>query len=188
MSSYDLVIKNAHVVRPGAEAPERLDVAIREGAFVAFEESIDPEGAEVLDAAGKHLFPGVVDVHQHWGIYNELGQDAASESQASAQGGVTSGITYMRTGAYYMNRTGPYREVFPDVLAATEGKAYIDYGFHVAPILEEHIAEIPELIAEHGVPSFKIFMFYGSHGLHGSSKDQGTFLMIPEDQSYDIAH
>jgi allantoinase len=188
MPSYDLVIQNAHVVRPGAQAPERLDVGILDGTFVAFEESIDPAGAEVLDAGGKHLFPGVVDVHQHWGIYNELGEDADSESRASAQGGVTSGITYIRTGAYYLNRTGPYREVFPDVLAATEGKAYVDYGFHVAPILQEHIAEIPDLIAEHGVPSFKIFMFYGSHGLHGRSSDQSSFLMIPEDQSYDIAH
>jgi len=188
MSSYDLVIQNAHVVRPGSDAPERLDVAISDGKFVAFEQSIDAAGADVLDGSGKHLFPGVVDVHQHWGIYNELSEDAASESRASAQGGVTSGITYIRTGAYYMNRTGPYSEIFPDILAATDGNAFIDYGFHVAPILHEHIAEIPDLIAEHGVPSFKIFMFYGSHGLHGSSADQGAFLMIPEDQSYDIAH
>src|SRR4029078_9693731 len=35
---------------------------------------------------------------------------------------------------------------------------------------------------------FKVFMFYGSHGLHGRSNEQGSFLMIPEDQSYDIAH
>jgi len=44
------------------------------------------------------------------------------------------------------------------------------------------------MIEEYGVPSFKIFMFYGSHGLHGRSADQGSFLMIPEDQSYDLAH
>ena len=189
MSNYDLVIQNARVVRPGAEAPERLDVAVSGGKFAAFEESIDAsQAATVVDAGGKHLFPGVVDVHQHWGIYNELGEDADSESRASAQGGVTSGITYIRTGAYYMNRTGPYKEVFPDVLAAAEGKAFIDYAFHVAPILREHIDEIPMMIEEFGVPSFKIFMFYGSHGLHGRSSDQSSFLMIPEDQSYDYAH
>jgi allantoinase len=126
MPNYDLVIQNALAVRPGAEAPEPLDVAVKDGRFAAFEPSIDAsEATEVVDGAGKHLFPGVVDVHQHWGIYNELGEDADSESRASAQGGVTSGITYIRTGAYYLNRTGPYREVFPDVLAATEGKAYI---------------------------------------------------------------
>jgi allantoinase len=189
MSSYDLVVQNALVVRPGAEAPERLDVAVQDGRFVAIEESIDAaHAATTLDAGGKHLFPGAVDVHQHWGIYNELSEDADSESRAAAQGGVTSGITYIRTGAYYMNRTGPYKEVYPDILAAAEGKAYIDYGFHVAPILREHIEEIPALIEDFGVPSFKIFMFYGSHGLHGRSSDQRSFLMIPEDESYDLAH
>ncbi len=142
----------------------------------------------VVEASGQLLFPGVVDGHQHWGIYNPLAEDAASESRASAQGGVTTGLTYVRTGAYYLNRTGPYREIFPEVLAAAEGRAYVDYGFHVAPILQEHIEEIPALINEFGVPSFKIFMFYGAHGLHGRSSDQGSFLMIPEDHAYDIAH
>lgn len=188
MSDYDLVITNARVVRPGHAEPERLDVAVKDGVFAAVEAGLDTTGAEVLDAGGKLLFPGVVDVHQHWGIYNELGEDAESESRASAQGGVTSGITYIRTGAYYMNRSGPYREVFPDVLAATDGRAYVDYAFHVAPILEEHIEEIPMMIEDFGVPSFKIFMFYGSHGLHGRSADQDSFLMLPEDQSYDLAH
>ncbi|KHL11979.1 allantoinase [Mumia flava] len=189
MTDYDLVITNAQVVRAGRDAPERVDVAVRDGRFAAIEPSIDPaSAAEVVDAGGKHLFPGVVDVHQHWGIYNELGEDADSESRAAAQGGVTSGITYIRTGAYYLNRTGPYREVFPDVLAATDGRAYVDYAFHVAPILAEHIDEIPMMIEEYGVPSFKVFMFYGSHGLHGRSADQSSFLMIPEDESYDLAH
>jgi allantoinase len=189
MAEFDLLVRNAKVVRPGADAPERLDVAVKDGRFAAFEESIDEGRADqVVDAGGKHLFPGVVDVHQHWGIYNDLSEDADTESKASAQGGVTSGITYIRTGAYYLNRTGPYRDIFPDILGAVENKAYVDYGFHIAPILTEHIDEIPDLIENHGVASFKIFMFYGSHGLHGRSQDQRQFLMIPEDQSYNLAH
>ena len=44
------------------------------------------------------------------------------------------------------------------------------------------------LIAKHGVSSFKIFMFYGSHGLHGASDSQREFLMIGEDERYDLAH
>lgn len=189
MPHYDLVITNARVVRPGGEGPEQLDIGVKDGTFAAFEPSIDPaEAVTVLDAGGKHLFPGVVDVHQHWGIYNELGEDTETESRAAAQGGVTSGITYIRTGAYYMNTSGPYSEIFPQVLKAAEGRAHVDYGFHLAPILSEHIDEIPMLIEEYGVPSFKVFMFYGSHGLHGRSTDQSKFLMIPEDQSYDIAH
>jgi allantoinase len=44
------------------------------------------------------------------------------------------------------------------------------------------------LIDKHGVSSFKIFMFYGSHGLHGASDSQRQFLMIGEDERYDYAH
>ena len=40
----------------------------------------------------------------------------------------------MRTGQYYLNRGGPYAEFFPKVLAASEGRSYIDYAFHLAPM------------------------------------------------------
>ena len=55
-------------------------------------------------------------------------------------------------------------------------------------MMREHIDEIPSIVTEFGVPSFKIFMFYGSHGLHGRSSDQSEFLMIPKDERYDLAH
>jgi allantoinase len=184
----DLVVKNVKVVRPGRQ-PEALDVGVADGRFARLEQSIPPEGAAaVVDGQGRHLFPGAVDVHQHWGIYNPLDVDTVSESRACAQGGVTTGITYLRTGAYYLNRSGPYSEVMPVALDAAAGRAYVDYGFHVAPILGSHIDEIPSLIADFGIPSFKIFMFYGKHGLHGWSAAQDQFLMLGEGDSYDYAH
>ena len=188
MSHYDLLITNVKVVRAGKDAPEQLDVAISGGKFAEIAPSIDPGLADkVVDAGGKHLFPGVVDGHQHWGIYNPLSEDADIESRANAQGGVTTGLTYMRTGAYYMNKSGSYEQFYPEVLEAVENRSYSDYAFHVAPILSDHIDEIPYLI-DAGVPSFKVFMFYGSHGLHGGAKDQSKFLMLPEGESYDYAH
>ena len=43
------------------------------------------------------------------------------------------------------------------------------------------------LATQWGVPSFKIFMFYGGYGLHGKSDSQNQFLMIPpEDRSYNF--
>ena len=184
----DLLVKNATVVRPGRE-PESLDVGVEGGRFTRIEGSIPAEdAATVVDGKGRHLFPGAVDVHQHWGIYNPLDADTVTESRACAQGGVTTGITYLRTGAYYLNRSGPYSEVMPVALDAAAGRAYVDYGFHVAPILRSHIDEIPSLIADFGIPSFKIFMFYGTHGLHGRSASQEQFLMLPEGESYDYAH
>jgi allantoinase len=142
----------------------------------------------VHEGRGLLAFPGVVDAHQHWGIYNPLAEDTVSESRACAQGGVTTSLTYMRTGQYYLNRGGSYAEVFPEVLAAAQGRSHVDYGFHLAPMQASHIEEIPALVREHGVTSFKIFMFYGSHGLHGRSTEQNSFLMIPPGERYDIAH
>jgi len=185
------LIKNGTVVRPEENAPddgEFLDILVTDGKITAIGPNLSADGAEIVDAAGKLVFPGVVDAHQHWGIYNPLGEDTVSESRASAQGGVTSAITYMRTGQYYLNKGGPYKEFYPEVLATSEGKAYIDYAFHLAPMSKQHIEEIPSLVEDHGVTSFKIFMFYGSHGLHGRSTSQSEFLMIPEDENYNLAH
>jgi allantoinase len=44
------------------------------------------------------------------------------------------------------------------------------------------------LALEHGVTSFKIFMFYGGYGLHGKSDSQNKFLMLGPEDRYDIAH
>lgn len=185
---YDLVIKNGRVVRPFHTGPEALDIAVRDGKIALLERNIDPAGSPVHDAAGLLVFPGAVDAHQHWGIYNPLDVDTASESRAAAQGGVTTGITYIRTGQYYLNRGGPYSDFLPVALERSAGRAHIDYSFHVAPMMSRHVEEIPSIIDDFGIPSFKIFMFYGGHGLHGRSTDQRSFLMTPEGESYDIAH
>jgi allantoinase len=189
MATYDLLVKDVRVIRPDREEVDTLDVAISHGRFAALAPSIDAaQAAHVVDGQGRLAFPGVVDAHQHWGIYNELSDDAYSESRAAAQGGVTTGITYMRTGQYYLNTSGPYETFFPEVLKRAEGRAYVDYAFHLAPMMSQHIDEIELLIEQFGVTSFKIFMFYGSHGLHGRSNDQSSFLMTPPDERYDLAH
>ena len=108
-----------------------------------------------------------------------------SESKAAAQGGVTSMLNYFRTGQYYLNKGGPYRKFFPEVLEISKGRYHVDYAYHLAPMDRTHISEIPALVDKHGVSSFKIFMFYGSHGLHGRSDAQRDFLMIGPDDRYD---
>jgi len=103
-------------------------------------------------------------------------------------GGVTSSLNYMRTGHYYLNRGGPYRDFMPEVLKQSKGRFWVDYGYHIAPIESAHIAEMEHLLVDYGIPSFKIFMFYGGYGLHGRSSSQNEFLMIGPDDRYDIAH
>ncbi|MEZ7822387.1 MAG: dihydroorotase family protein, partial [Candidatus Nanopelagicales bacterium] len=187
--SIDTIITNVRVVTSDNVNPIDADIAITNGVIVEVGPGLDKDEAkEVVDGKGRIAFPGVVDAHEHWGIYNPLNEDARSESMACAQGGVTSAITYIRTGQYYLNKGGRYEDFFPDVLAACKDNAYVDYAFHLAPMMKEHIDEIPEIIQRDGVVSFKIFMFYGSHGLHGRSADQNSFLMIPEGERYDLAH
>ena len=189
MSSLDLLIRNVRVVRHDRPEPEALDIGIYGGTIARLAPNIPAEEASaVVDGNGRLAFPGVVDAHQHWGIYSPLSDDTVSESRACAQGGVTTALNYMRTGQYYLNKGGPYAEFFPEVLAESEGRSYVDYGFHLAPMSNQHIDELSDLVDRFGVSSFKIFMFYGSHGLHGRSSDQSSFLMTPEGESYDYAH
>jgi allantoinase len=188
---FDLLLKNLQVVRPGKDTVETLDVAISDGKFASLEVEIDPaEAGEVRDCSGLTAFPGLVDSHMHVGIYSPLADDAVSESKAAAMGGVTTAVTYFRTGQYYLNKGGSYKDFYPEVLATSEGRYWVDYAYHLAPISGAHIDEMEYLLSEQGVCSFKIFMFYGGYGLHGKS-DKGAqreFLMIGEEDSYDIAH
>lgn len=189
MATYDLLILNVKVVNHDGESATTQDIAITDGVVTAIEANLNASSAKkVIDGTGRIAYPGAVDAHQHWGIYNPLDEDTVTESKASAQGGVTTAITYMRTGQYYLNKGGSYLDFFPEVLALSENRAHIDYGFHLAPMTKQHISEIPEIISQFGVTSFKIFMFYGSHGLHGRSNDQSSFLMTPPDERYDVAH
>ena len=186
---YDLLIKNVRVVRPHGNVVHEGDIAMKDGKFAKVAPGIDPALArQVHDGRGMLAFPGVVDAHMHSGIYSPLAEDAVTESKAAAMGGVTSSLNYFRTGQYYLNKGGPYADFYPEVLEVSKGRFHVDYGYHLAPMDSTHIEEIPMLIEKHGVSSFKIFMFYGSHGLHGASDLQREFLMIGDDQRYDFAH
>ncbi len=191
MSLLDTLVKNVRLVSPNRSDVQTVDLGIREGRFALVQPGIDPEQSrETVDGRNLLAFPGLVDAHMHIGIYSPLANDAATESKAAAMGGVTSAITYFRTGQYYLNKGGPYADFYPEVLSTSDGNYWVDYAYHLAPISSGHIDEMESLLTEHGVCSFKIFMFYGGYGLHGKTgKDaQKQFLMIGEEDNYNFAH
>jgi dihydroorotase len=64
----ELLLRDAHVLDPRAGLDEPRDVLIRGGEIAELGPSGSlsaPPGAEVIDAAGKHAFPGFVDPHVH---------------------------------------------------------------------------------------------------------------------------
>ncbi len=188
-NEFDLLIKNVRVARATGNGLEDADIAVKDGKFVKIAPNLAADSAaEVYDGQDRIAFPGVVDPHMHTGIYSPLAEDAITESRAAAMGGVTSSLNYIRTGGYYLNKGGPYADFMPEVLEISDGRFHVDYTYHIAPMDHNHIAEIPNLVKEFGQLSYKIYMFYGGHGLHGSAGDQHKFLMIDKDQKYDIAH
>jgi dihydropyrimidinase/allantoinase len=185
MAKYDLVVTGGTAVVPGA-GEIRADIGVRDGRIVALADELPARDAEQhLDATGKVVLPGAVDSHYHLGIYRDLATDTESETSSSLVGGVTSVISYFRTGHHYLDRTGPYREIFPEVLDTVAGHAKVDYGFHLAPMSREHIDEIPWLVDEMGVSSFKYFMFYKGLNLAASSRDAAAYTMA---ENYDLGH
>lgn len=185
MARYDLLVKGGTIVLPGS-GELRADLAVKDGKVAAIGADIATSDAdEVVDAAGKVVLPGAVDAHFHIGIYRDLGLDAYEETRSSLVGGATSVISYFRTGAHYLNRTGTYKEIFPEVLSAVQGKAWTDYGFHLAPMTVAQIDEIPQLVRDHGISSFKYYMFYKGFDLASNSRDTASFTMGDE---YDLGH
>jgi dihydropyrimidinase/allantoinase len=180
MTGYDLAVVNGMVVIPGVGVI-RADVAVKDGRIAAVADRIPAEAADkVLDASGKHVFPGAVDSHAHVGIYRSLEEDAASESAACAAGGVTTIASYFRTGKNYLNKTGPFKEIFPELLDRSKDHYRVDYAYHIACMSSEQIDEIEWLVKEGGVSTFKYYMFYKSLDLSGS-ESSGGYLMLNKD-------
>ena len=77
-SSFDLVLRNAHVIDPSQNLNGLADVAIREGKIAALGPSLpaSPETSH-RDLSGSYVCPGLVDLHGHWYAGSTFGVDPA---------------------------------------------------------------------------------------------------------------
>ncbi len=158
-----------------SEGTQRADLLIRDGRIEAvgrFDE-LTPEGAEIIDAEGKLLLPGGVDVHTHLDaplMGTVTADDFRTGTIAAAVGGTTTIVDYA------MQQKGSrLTEALALHQGKAKGKAVIDYGLHLAitDLYDGAIDELAELQQE-GVTSLKVFMAY-----RGS-------LMLDDGQLYDI--
>jgi len=149
----DLVIRNARVVRHDGEF--HGGVAVKDGKIVLTgADGALPDAARVIDAKGKVLMPGIIDPHCHLGVKFPYAEDMRTETAAAASGGVTTVVLYIR------NLKPSYLPFYEERKAVGEEHSIIDFGFHFGIQREEHIAEIPEVIAKTGVRSFKCYFGY----------------------------
>lgn len=70
-TSYDLLIKGGRVIDPSVGLDAVRDIAIARGRIVAVEPSIAGNAADTIDAAGKIVAPGLIDIHTHAGRSKE---------------------------------------------------------------------------------------------------------------------
>jgi dihydropyrimidinase len=153
---FDLVVRGGTVVLPQTDGVA-ADVAISGetiAAILAPGTAID--AVETLDATGKVVLPGVIDVHLHLGHGKDIARprvaaDAATETAAAAIGGVTTFIPYLMA-------TDPFETLFDEVKQITEAGARIDFGYHFIISTEAQLAGVARYAREFGAPSFKIFM------------------------------
>jgi dihydropyrimidinase len=169
---FDRIIRNGTIVT--ASATRKGDIGIKGERIAAIAESLPPGEADVIDARGSIVMPGVLDVHVHLDLPvagTVTADDYLSGTRAAARGGVTTVIDFATP---YARPDGTYESLSEAAdlwLKKAEGKALIDYTFHIAVTnYRQHRKEIPSLVRR-GFSTFKEYMIY-----KGIESDDGTIF------------
>jgi len=95
----DLLLKNGRVVDPGNDLDKEVDLLIIGGRVKEVGTDLKvPEGIEVVDASGKHVIPGLVDIHVHFREPGQSRKETIKTGMASAaKGGFTSVVCMPNT-------------------------------------------------------------------------------------------
>lgn len=157
------IIKNGTVVTSGGSFP--ADILIDGEKIVSIgtiQKELDGDGedVQVIDAAGKYVFPGAVDVHTHMDLdvgISRAVDDFYDGTVAAVCGGTTSIVDHMAFGPAGI----PLHYMFREYEKLAGGKAVIDYGFHgtMQHLDDEILAELETMMAD-GIPSVKLYMTY----------------------------
>ena len=137
------------------------DILIEGGTIASIATSIPTsQGSTVIDASGSYVFPGFIDPHTHLDMPfggTVTADDFASGTAAAAIGGTTTIVDFAlhTKGDSLANALKTWNK-------KAAGNASIDYAFHltIADGRQETLEEIPVMIEQEGVNSFKCFMAY----------------------------
>jgi dihydropyrimidinase len=165
-SRFDLVVRGGTLVIPGV-GTVAADIGICGGRIAAIGELAEA-AADVVDAAGKVVLPGIFDPHVHIGNELSFEQEAQSETRAAILGGITT------VGVMLRSLEDSYFRHFPAFRRAMDEMSYVDSVFHLQIFTEQQIAEMPDYARQYGVRSFKFYMS-GIPGIVNSVSDDVLF-------------
>jgi len=140
----------------------RGDILIDGEKIIGIGSDISTDGAEIIDASGKYVLPGAVDVHTHMDL--DVGMARAIDdfydgTVAAACGGTTTIVDHMAFGpkdCSLWHQVNEYHRL-------ADGNAVVDYGFHGViqhPVTADRLGELAEIKEKEGISSFKVYMTY----------------------------
>jgi dihydropyrimidinase len=152
------LVKNGTIVT--ASDRYQADLYIDKGVVTLIGQGLNLPAETVIDASGKLVMPGGIDVHTHLDMPfggTTSADDFESGTIAAAHGGTTTLIDF----AIQNFGEGLY-PAYEGWLKRAEGRAVIDYGFHmiVRELTDAVSGEMDRMVRHEGITSFKLFMAY----------------------------
>jgi len=151
------LIKNGTVVTASDQYPG--DVLVEDEKITVIGTSLDMHADKTIDAAGKYVLPGGIDVHTHMDMPfggTTSADDFESGTVAAAFGGTTAIVDFA---IQYRGQT--LHHAMETWARKAEGRAVIDYGFHmIITELNDQVESEMDALVRQGIPSFKLFMAY----------------------------
>ena len=151
------LIKNGKLIN--ADGSLDADILVDHEIIVKVGESIEDNADRIIDASGKYVIPGGIDVHTHLDM--PFGGTVSSDNFetghiAAAHGGTTCHIDFIIQG-----KGQSLAEAIDIWHGKAEGKACVDYGFHMAitDMTDSVMEELPTLVHA-GISTIKLFMAY----------------------------
>jgi dihydropyrimidinase len=156
-----LLIRNGRVITSSDDY--EADVYCENGAITAIGKDLPAHrftADRTIDATGQYVIPGGIDVHTHLNMPfggTTSADDFESGTIAAAFGGTTSLIDFA---IQYRGQT--MRHALDDWMQRADGKAVIDYGFHmiVTELEDAGLGDMDRMVRDEGITSFKLFMAY----------------------------
>jgi len=151
------LIKSGRIIT--AEQDYTADLYIDRGRIGAIGVDLPMKVESVIDARGKLVIPGGIDVHTHLDMPfggTVSSDDFETGTRAAAFGGTTAIIDFA-----IQAKGTKIREALDTWWKKADGKACTDYGLHmiITDLPDAHIEDMNEMVRE-GISSFKLFMAY----------------------------